>query len=57
MAWIMNSLPEYDITSCSEYNPEVILMRMQGDEQCDVCESQWMAGTHVTPPRNSRDTE
>ena len=34
-------------------NPEIILMRQQDDEQeCDIEESMWYAGTAVTKPKS-----
>ena len=35
-------------------NPEIILMRQQDDEQeCDIEESMWYAGTAVTKPKSN----
>jgi hypothetical protein len=54
MAYIMNQLPAHDVSFDVSLNPELILMRMQGDDyECDVEESQWLSGTYATQPKQS----
>ena len=44
---------EHDEGSDVSTNPEIILMRQQDDEQeCDIEESMWYAGTAVTKPKS-----
>ena len=58
MAFIMRQMPEHDITCCMDTNPELILMRMQGDEaEAEIEESQWLSGTYATPPKSSNTTK
>ena len=48
---LMYEQREYDAFDAST-NPEIILMRQQDDEQeCDLEDSMWHAGTAVTKPK------
>ncbi len=52
MARVSYALTEFNEGFNCEDNPEIILMRRQGDAQeCDVEESTWRAGTAVTQPK------
>jgi hypothetical protein len=54
MARISYALTEFNEGFNCEDNPEIILMRRQGDEQeCDVEISAWHAGTAVTQPKST----
>lgn len=57
MAKIIVAMPTRDITFCVSSNPEIILMRKQGDDCLDVTTSYWMAGQAVTQPKNSNTKE
>lgn len=53
MARIATSLPEYDVTFDVSSNPELIHMAIEGDDEFDVTESQWLAMQYVTKPKHS----
>jgi len=46
---IVVQLFDQDARADQSYNPELALMLAEGDdEECDIEESMWLAGTHVT---------
>ena len=50
------SFAQYDMAELGvvSTNPEIILMRQQDDEQeCDIEESMWYAGTAVTKTKSN----
>ena len=58
MAWIMNQLPAHDVTFDVSTNPLYILLtREEEQDEADILESQFLAGTYVTQPKQSNYEE